>query len=214
MRDPGPDDLDAGSFGTWLRDTAAVAAGEGDADVPCGTCTACCRSSYFVHVAPGDVAARRRIPAELLFPAPGRPPGHLLMGYDEHGRCPMLTDAGCSIYEDRPRTCRAFDCRVHAAAGTSPDGPDEADVAGQVARWRFRLDEPDDERRWTAVHFAARHLETADLPPDAAPTRPADVAAAALRTHDLFLDGAVPSHHDLTSALQPGRSGRSGRPDS
>lgn len=199
-------DLDAGSFGLWLRATAAVAAGEGDADVPCGTCTACCRAAYFVHVAPGDARARRRIPAALLFPAPGRPPGHLLMGYDEHGRCPMLSDEGCSIYEDRPRTCRAFDCRVHAAAGTRPDGPHEADVADRVARWRFRFDEPEDERRWTAVRVAARHLEVADLPAGAAPQRPADVAAAALHTSQMFSDGGVPDELHLTRALLAGRN--------
>lgn len=201
MREPGDGDLDAGAFGSWLRATAAVAAGEGDADVACGTCTACCRSSYFVHVAPDDAAARRRIPAELLFPAPGRPPGHLLMGYDERGSCPMLTDEGCSIYDDRPRTCRAFDCRVHAAAGTTPDGAHDSDIAERVSRWRFHLDGPEDEARWTAVHIAARHLETAELPADMAPRRAADVAAAALHAHELFLDGAVPTDNELAGAL-------------
>ncbi len=201
MRDRDDGDLDAGAFAPWLQATAAVAAGEGDADVPCGTCTACCRSSYFVHVAPEDVAARRRIPAELLFPAPRRPPGHHLMGYDERGRCPMLTDGGCSIYEDRPRTCRAYDCRVHAAAGTVPDGAHDGDIAERVDRWRFRRDGADDDARWTAVHIAARHLETADLPADTAPRRAADVAAAALHTHELFLDGAVPTAKELAGSL-------------
>src|SRR5690606_23788187 len=181
--------------------TAAVAAGDGDADVPCGTCTACCRSSYFVHVAPDDVDARRRIPAELLFPAPGRPPGHRLMGFDERGRCPMLTEDGCSIYEDRHRTCRAYHCRVHPAAGTTPDGDHDADIADRVRRWRFRIDGPDDEERWTAVQIAARHLETAELPADIAPRRAADVAAAALHAHELFLGGAVPGDKDLAAAL-------------
>ena len=45
------------------------------------------------------------------------------MGFDERGRCPMLTDAGCSIYAHRPRTCRTFDCRVFTAAGLSPESP-------------------------------------------------------------------------------------------
>lgn len=203
MADAQRDELDAGAFGSWLRATAAVAAGEGDADVPCGTCTACCRASYFVHVGPEDVAARRRIPAELLFPAPGRPPGHHLMGYDEQGRCPMLTDDGCSIYEDRPRTCRAFDCRVHAAAGTEPDGDHDGDITARVRRWRFRLEGPDDEARWTAVRIATRHLATADLPAGTAPQRPADLAAAALRSHELFLDGSVPDPVRLAGALLP-----------
>ena len=69
----------------------------------------------------------------LLFAAP-RQPGSFVMGYDEHGRCPMLGDHGCTIYEHRPRTCRTYDCRVFAATGITPDQPF---IAEQVARWQF-----------------------------------------------------------------------------
>jgi hypothetical protein len=51
------------------------------------------------------------------------------------------------------------------------------------------------------VHVAARHLQVATLPAGAAPQRPADVAAAALHTHELFMDGEVPDDVDLTRAL-------------
>ena len=63
------------------------------------------------------------------------PEGHLLLGFDEHGRCPMLVRGACSIYESRPRTCRTYDCRVFAAAGVTPD--EQPDIAAQVRRWRF-----------------------------------------------------------------------------
>ena len=120
----------------WLHE---VAAGEGT-DVPCGECDACCRSGMFVHVEPDEVDALRRIPKALQFPAPGLPKGHVVLPYDGHGRCPMLTDAGCSIYAHRPRTCRRFDCRVFAAAGLEPDAPL---IAAAVRRWRFDpADEP------------------------------------------------------------------------
>jgi Fe-S-cluster containining protein len=117
-------------------------AGERDAEVPCGSCTACCRSSQFVHIAPDETRTLARIPAALLFPAPGQPKGHMVLGYDERGHCPMLVDDRCSIYTDRPRTCRTYDCRIFAATGVTPDQPL---VAEQVERWRF--DGGDDELR-------------------------------------------------------------------
>ena len=98
--------LDAGPFAAWLAGMQASLRGEQDSDVPCGGCTACCRSSQFIHIGPEETDALAHIPAALLFPAPQRPAGHVLMGYDSQGRCPMLTEAGCSIYEHRPRTCR------------------------------------------------------------------------------------------------------------
>ena len=128
--------------------------------------------------------------------------------WDVHGLLPLvvLRARGCSIYDDRPRTCRAYDCRVQAAAGTTPDGEHDADIAARVSRWRFRLDGPDDEARWTAVHIAARRLETTSLPADTAPRRAADVAAAAVHAHELFLDGAVPGDQELAGALLFDRS--------
>lgn len=184
----------AGPLGAWARATVAVAAGR-EADVPCGGCTACCRSGWFVHVAPDEVEALRRIPRALRFPAPGRPPGHVVLPHDEHGRCPMLTDDGCSIYEHRPRTCRAFDCRVFTATGLRPDGEREVDVARQADRWRFDVSIDDDRRRWSAIRAAVERLgERA--------ARPADLAAAAVQVHELFLDGADPTDDELAAALR------------
>ena len=113
-------------------------AGDGS-DVPCDGCTACCESSQFVLVEPDEHDARSLIPAELLFPAPGAPKGYSVLPYDEHGRCPMLGERGCLIYEHRPRTCRAYDCRVLAAAGVDP-GPSKPAIAARVRRWDFTLD--------------------------------------------------------------------------
>jgi hypothetical protein len=105
-----------------------------DAPVPCAGCTACCRSSQFVHIEPDEAATLARIDPALLFPAPARPAGHMVLGYDDRGWCPMLTADGCGIYENRPRTCRTYDCRVFAAAGLEPDRPL---IAEQMARWSF-----------------------------------------------------------------------------
>ena len=86
--------LPAGSFSSWLHDTRAGLSGGSGSVVPCGDCNACCRSSYFIHVGPDEALSRAAIPAEILFDAPGRPKGTVLMSYDEHGRCPMLRQGG------------------------------------------------------------------------------------------------------------------------
>lgn len=132
----GTADLAAGDFTTWLGMIELSIRAGAASDVPCGECTACCTSGQFVHIAPDEAATLAVIPAALLFPAPGAPPGHVLLGYDEQGHCPMLVDAACSIYEQRPRTCRAYDCRVFAATGVAPDA-DKPAIAAQVRRWRF-----------------------------------------------------------------------------
>jgi len=196
VRGPADQD-DAGPLAAWAVATVAVAAGRAEADVPCGTCTACCRAGWFVHVAPDEVEALRRIPAALQFPAPGRPPGHVVVPHDDRGRCPMLTDAGCSIYEHRPRTCRAFDCRVFTATGVRPDGDAAADVAHRAAAWRFDRTGPDDRRHHLAIRAAVERLA------DDLAGRPGDLAGAAVRVHELFLDGASPSEDDLRRALSP-----------
>ena len=145
-------------FATWLADAQAALRGERDADVPCNGCTACCRSSQFVYIEPDETETLARIPAALLFPAPRRPPGHVVLGYDERGHCPMLIDGGCSIYEHRPRTCRMYDCRVFAAAGVDPEKPE---VAERVQEWEFTYaSESDRDAHDALLAVAARQTGT------------------------------------------------------
>ena len=128
---------DAGEFSSWLAGMQAALRGERGSDVPCDGCTACCTSSQFIHIGPDEIDTIAHIPAELLFPAPRLPRGHVLMGYDERGHCPMLIDGACSIYEHRPMTCRTYDCRVFPAAGVELDDDDKALIARRASRWRF-----------------------------------------------------------------------------
>src|SRR5947209_5185789 len=109
--------LAAGALAPWLAGLRRALRGDGESAVPCGGCTACCTSSQFVHIGPEEHDTLAHVPAELLFPAPGLPAGHVVLGYDDAGRCPMLVDDRCSIYEHRPRACRVYDCRVFAATG-------------------------------------------------------------------------------------------------
>jgi uncharacterized protein len=179
-------DLPAGRFSSWLRGARVALVEDSGADVPCGECTACCTSSYFIHIGPAETRTLTAIPAELLFPAPGRPKGTVLMGYDEHGRCPMLRDGRCSIYEHRPLTCRAYDCRVFSAAGIAAD---RALITRRTRRWRFTYSTHDDRDQYSAVQAAARFVrEHAEcFPGGAVPGDPAQVAILALKVYGVFL---------------------------
>ena len=151
-------DLAAGDFSSWLDGMRGAISGERASVVPCAGCTACCTGSQFVHIAPDETDALARIPAALLFPAPRMPPGHVVLGYDERGHCPMLSDGRCSIYDHRPRTCRTYDCRVFPAAGLEPDGEAKGQIAARARRWRFSYPTATDGVEHDAVQAAATFL--------------------------------------------------------
>lgn len=181
-------DLAAGGFSSWMREMKGALGGERASDVPCGGCTACCTSSQFIHIGPDEAATLARIPRELLFPAPGLPRGHVLLGYDERGHCPMLVDGKCSIYEHRPRTCRTYDCRIFPATGLAP-GDGESLIARQARRWRFGFPSAADRAQYEAVRAAAAFLrERADeLPAGVLPANPTQLAVLAVEIHEVFL---------------------------
>lgn len=198
--EPGPtparndDELPAGRFSEWIAGAVSAEAAGTEVDVPCGSCTACCRSSYFVHIQPHEVETLRRIPVALRFPAPGLPAGNVLLGYDERGHCPMLVDDRCSIYEHRPLTCRAYDCRIFAAAGLSPEADGKVAIAERVRRWRFAHTTTTDEVEHAAVVAAASFLSARgdSFPGGKPPTSAGQIASSAVKVHRAFLgeDGA------------------------
>ncbi|MEZ5219337.1 MAG: YkgJ family cysteine cluster protein [Ilumatobacteraceae bacterium] len=188
---PGGGAAPAGRVTEWLDDFRGrrTSAGGPGADVPCGDCVACCRSAYFIHVGPDEHEARRAIPAGLLVAAPGLPPGHHVIGFDRAGRCPLLSDSGCTIYDARPATCRDFDCRVFAATAVVPSEPAKVELRRRTERWAFDVSAPADRDRLAAMRAAARfleaHPECFDPPLDLNSTQ---LALAALHVHDLFLE--------------------------
>lgn len=194
--------LDAGEFGAWLREVQAAIAGDGDTDVACGTCVGCCSSSQFVLIAPDETDALAHIPAALLFPAPRLPRGHVLMGYDEHGRCPMLRADGCSIYEHRPRTCRTYDCRVFPATGVLPDDdPSKTLISATAARWQFTYESEDALLLHRAVEAAADFVRAHAAELEVHTTT--QVAVSAIRSHHLFRSGS-PTVEAVLVELSPG----------
>jgi uncharacterized protein len=201
----------AGEFSSWLRHTRrAVQLKTVGADVPCGDCTGCCRSSLFIHVKPEETRALERIPRALQFPAPGLPKGNVLMGYNTRGECPMLIDNKCSIYEDRPQTCRDYDCRVFAATGIALDQAPSALIAEQIKRWRFEYPSEQDRKDYSAVQTAAAFLQGRSdcFPPESLPSSPTHLAILAIRVHDVFSKlegvprtGQSPSDAEIAKAV-------------
>ena len=182
-------DLPAGDFSSWLDEIQGALRGEHGSDVPCGGCTACCRSSQFIHVGPDEANTLAHIPGELLFPAPGLPDGHVLMGYDDQGHCPMLIDDRCSIYAHRPQACRTYDCRVFPATGIEPDPDRQPLVAERARRWEFSFGDDAARTRHDAVRAAATFVGEyrSDFPDGVVPTSPTQLAVLAIEVHDAFL---------------------------
>ena len=116
----------------------------------------------------------------------------MLLGYDEMGRCPMLVESRCSIYPNRPQTCRSFDCRVFSAAGLAAGGSDKTVIDERVRRWRFNYPREIDRTAQAAVETAAAFLRehAARFPAAFVPGNPAQVAVLAIKVYEVFLDGA------------------------
>ena len=182
-------DLSAGCFSSWLRRTRYALVKENGADVPCGECNACCRSSYFIHIRPEETQTLTRIPRKLLFAAPLMPKGNVLLGYDEKGHCPMLIDDQCSIYEHRPITCRSYDCRIFPAAGIAAGEDAKALINLQIRRWKFSYPTKRDLDLHTAVQAAARFLRerVECFPAGVVPSNPTQLAILAIKVYDVFL---------------------------
>lgn len=182
-------DLPAGRFSSWLHHTQNALINENGVEVPCDKCNACCRSFYFIHIGPEETRTLSRIPKELLFAAPGYPKGNMLLGYDENGHCPMLIDNKCSIYEDRPLTCRNYDCRIFPAAGLAAGDDDKPLITQQIRRWKFSFPGLLDRTQYSAVQAAATFLkEHAEcFPAGVIPRNSTQLAVLAIKVYDVFL---------------------------
>jgi Fe-S-cluster containining protein len=181
-------ELPAGDFSTWLENTGSGLLVDEAADVPCGSCNACCRASYFVDVEPDENEALARIPEDLLFAAPGRPDGYMVLGFGEDGCCPMLVNDRCSIYEARPRACRAYDCRVFAAGGIAVDERSRQAVAEQVLRWEFSYSTESGRDEHSAIRAAANFLQAhAEDFPEQGLDNSTQLALLAINVHQIFL---------------------------
>jgi len=183
--------IPAGNFSTWLEETREALKNDTGTDVPCGECNACCRSHYFIHIKPEDKAAQKKIPKAIQFPAPGLPKGNMLLGYDQHGRCPMLKDNKCSIYLERPSTCRTYDCRVFPATGINETESEKEAIKRQSDRWVFSYANNNEIEKHKALKGVANFLVTHrdQFPKGFVPLNAPQVATLAIKIHETFLSG-------------------------
>lgn len=207
---PSPGDLQddmlaAGDFLVWLQQFRHALIHECGVAVDCSGCDACCSSSSFIHIRPEETRTLAKIPKKLLFPVPGMPKGHVLLGYDENGCCPMLKDGQCSIYAHRPFTCRHYDCRVFTAAGIAPGGADKVRVTNRIRRWQFSFPTAHDRAAHAAIQAAARFIpdHASHFPGGAIPNNPSQLAIVAIKAYQVFLshDRYNLSNHEIAAAL-------------
>lgn len=180
--------VDAGEFGAWLEQALRVLAGQGESEVPCGTCTGCCTSSYYIRIRPRDRAAVARFEAHLVTP-PDITPGDALLGWRADGTCPALEAGKCTIYAQRPMTCRDYDCRVFAAAGVLAGDERRAVINQRIKAWRFSHAGEEARRAHQAVLAASTFIQKHGdwFPACTAPTSPTGIAVMALKTYKVFL---------------------------
>lgn len=181
--------VDAGDFADWLAQTLRGLHTGAPAPVPCGDCRGCCSSGYFIPLTPADTAAAMAIPAPLLSPAPGMPPGYQVLGRTAQGACPMLEHNNCGIYPARPQACRAYDCRVFAAAGMAAGTDSFSRINARVRAWRFSYGSHHAQATHQAVQAAALFMQekASAFPGGRVPRRPDELALLALKVHTVFL---------------------------
>lgn len=142
-------DVHPGSVTTWWRKTRQAARERGEAAaVPCGACNACCRAaSLFVVLEPAEM---ERLPHELaVVDGQNNIP---VLPKSADGACVKLVDGKCSIYPDRPKACRKFDCRMYLFVGVHTT--DKA-LAEGIGRWAaFGVPLPEDRELYVAARLA------------------------------------------------------------
>ena len=180
--------VDAGEFGAWLDRMRRVLRGQAEADVPCGTCVGCCVSRYYIRIRRQDRAAVAGIAASYLLTPAGITPGDALMGWRHDGTCPALVERRCTIYSQRPLTCRDYDCRVFVAAGLEAGNDDKQVINERVHAWRFTYATGDARRRHESVLAAARFIKRHGdrFPAGFAPETPTGIAVLAIKVASVF----------------------------
>ena len=179
---------DSMNFSSWLKEFTGTLKGINDGSVPCGECVGCCTSSYFIHIKPTDTECINHIPKELMFPAPGLPKGHYLLGYDDKGHCPMFKGGRCSIYTYRPETCRQYDCRVYPATGIFPDD-EKSQIFRKAKDWKFDVSLSEDIEALEAVRVSSKFIEKYHdrFPKEFIPRNSPQQAVFAIRIHSEFI---------------------------
>lgn len=197
--------IDAGDFRAWLIQARAALRGAAGTRVPCGDCTGCCTSGYSIEVRPSDAVALERMPASSLYRSLGTASANWTVRPNAEGVCPMLSGGQCTIYAQRPQTCRDYDCRVFTAAGLEAGGTDKAVINRRVREWRFQFSLEQDRQAHEAIKAAAHFIRTGRMhfAPGIVPANPLGIAALALRVYPVFLPPGPPDlPADIARAIE------------
>jgi hypothetical protein len=101
----------------------------------------------------------------------------------------MLIGNTCSIYRNRPTTCRIFDCRVLAASGLTGEDDENNPIFQQARRWQFNYPTKRDRNLFSAIQAAAaflrRHPEC--IQKNLVPMDAIQISIAAIKVYDVFL---------------------------
>lgn len=113
----------------------------------------------------------------------------------------MLKAGNCSIYEQRPQTCRDYDCRIFAAAGIEA-GRGKSVINQRVREWRFSYPTEQDRRAHNAVLAAASFIQKkkSSFPGERAPTASTGIAVLAIKVYAVFLEADVQTKSDAEIA--------------
>jgi Fe-S-cluster containining protein len=201
-----PSPLPAGGFSHWLRAMRSALAGGPGMEVACGDCVGCCTSSYYIKIRPHEQRALERIGAQNL-ESEAAADGSRLMGFGANGHCHMFSDGGCSIYRDRPETCRTYDCRIYTAAGI--DAGEGRDVInGRISQWQFDYPGHTDREEHRAVEAAASYLRQHPVrfPNGRIPSRPVEIAVLAVKVYEVFLDPPGTDREIVAAIIQAVRN--------
>jgi len=123
----------------------------------CLDCGLCCDGTLFSHASREGGGPR----AAALPPAEGKPGAF-------RQPCAAFCATGCSIYEDRPTTCRTFDCTVLTAFQKGRITRDDAleainELKSRRARVAAALGEPDSGEVMTKARAAAEGTMSDEL---------------------------------------------------
>lgn len=120
----------------------------------------------------------------------------------EDGTCPMFAARQCSIYLDRPQTCRDYDCRVFAAAGIEAGGAEREIINRRVREWQFSYATDAERLAHDAVRAAAAFIrDKAHYFPERVPTIPTGIAVLAIKVYTVFLDGDIDKKNEQEIAV-------------
>jgi hypothetical protein len=156
-------------------------------------------SAYPIPLRAEDSRALAEVPLQFFARTPT---GQAVMVARDDGTCPMFVARQCSIYNDRPQTCRDYDCRVFAAAGIEAGGSEREVINRRVREWQFSYSTDAERVAHDAVRAAAAFIrDKAHCFPERVPTIPTGIAVLAIKVYAVFLNGDINKKNEREIAV-------------